>query len=465
MKTRIHWRSHAAGLRRAGSMLTLLIFAAAVRGEAPPVEPYEKDVGFLASKIAQYRYRLKGSPEGAQRLSTMETGVAQLKSMIAQLKEEAGAVGDKDRKLEYLKTMELGPKERAVEQVRRNYDAWQEEISREYSSLKQAWAAYQSGQLRFSAEEHAAYLAKYAEWQALNARDDALKARYESRNRELREQLDAAIQVYTKVQQEFSETATKREQAAQRFQSQAEQYASSRGGVVAELEALDNEPAPAAVVPLTPFSNDVPMGEAGTVALTKAPIGPGNNTHALDQLRVVTDSSRDAAGVDEQGRVVNPPAEPVAKHESSYVFDTGQGTGMADLPGVNTPASTPVEAVPLVVPPAPAAQENAPPAVKNSPTLQKFAQAQAEGFSKLNQLYQRRRELMQQGTQATPEAWTQVVKEISQNQAVVNMASVGLKLREGSQLADLTIVPKSQRKVSDLTLPPPPSPQPEAKQP
>jgi hypothetical protein len=199
----------------------------------------------------------------------------------------------------------------------------------------------------------------------------------------------------------------------------------------------------------------VPFEKAGTVVTPWRPIGPGNNTHALDQLRVVTASSRDAAGVDDQGRVVNPPAEPVAKNESGYGFDTGQGTGMADLPGVGTPASQPATAVPLVLPAPP---ENAPPAIKQSPTLQKFSQTQTDGFSKLDQLYQQRRELMQQGTQATPEAWTQVVKQISETQAAVNLAGVGLKLAEGSQLIDLTIVPKSQRKVSDLTLPPPPPP-------
>jgi hypothetical protein len=51
-----------------------------------------------------------------------------------------------------------------------------------------------------------------------------------------------------------------------------------------------------------------------------------------------------------------------------------------------------------------------------------------------------------------------VVKDISSTQAAVNMAGVGLKLAEGSQLMDLSIVPKSQHKISDLNLPPPPPP-------
>jgi hypothetical protein len=461
MKTSIQLPPGRAGLRRTAAVLALLVFAAAARCDPPPVEPYEKDVNFLASKVAQYRYRLKSTPEGAQRLSAMETGVAELKSAVSELKEQSGEIESKDGHLKYLKDMELGPKERAVEQVRRSYKAFVDDSNRDFDALRQAISVHNSANKIYQLPDEQGALDAYnAEKAALDSRTEALKARYEEKNGELRALLDAAIQLYTKAQEEFSETATKREQAAQRFQTQADQYASSRGAVVTELEALDNEPAPAVIVPLTPFSNGVPIGEAGTVAITKAPIGPGNNTHALDQLRVVTASSRDAAPVDEKGRPVAGPAEPVAKQESGYVFDNGVGTGMAALPEVGTPASKPAEAVPLVVPAAP---ENAPPAIKNSPTLQKFAQAQTDGFSKLDQLYQQRRELMQLGAKATPEAWTQVVKEISQTQAAVNMAGVGLKLTEGSQLIDLTIVPKSQHKVSDLTLPP--SPSPETKQP
>ena len=437
--------------------MALLMLASAAPGEAPSAQPYEKDVSFLASKVAQYRYQLKGSPEGAKLLSAMETGVAEMKSVVAQLKEEAEAVGDKDRKLMYLKTMELGPKERALEQLRRSYAAWQAEISQDKGALKQAWSVYSSGQLHFiTPQEHAAYNAKWAEWHLLNDRDAALQRRSKEGNRDFHEQVDTAVKAYTKVQQEFSQTESKREQAAQRFKSRAEEYANTRSAVVPELEALDNEPARATSGTMTPFpAESVPSERAGTVGITRPPIGPGNNTHALDQLRVVTASSRDAAGVDEQGRVVHPPQEPVAARESGYGFDTGQGTGMADLPEVDTPASRPAEAVPLVLPAPP---ENAPLAVMNSPTLQKFSQAQTDGFSKLDQLYQQRRDIMQQGAKASPEAWTQVVKEISETQAKVNMAGVGLKLAEGSQLIDLTIVPKAQRKVSDLTVPPPPPP-------
>ena len=442
--------------RRAAVVLALLVFATAARSDTPPVEPYEKDVNFLASKVAQYRYRLKSTAEGSQRLSTMETGVAELKSVVSELKEQSDEIVSKDSHLKFLKDMELEPKERAVEQLRQSYDAFVAGANVDFDALRQAISVHNSGKKLYQLpEEQGALNAYNAEKAALDDRSAALKAQYEDKNHELRAQLEAAIQLYTKAQEEFSETETKREQAAQSFRSQAEQYTNSRGAVVSALEALDNEPAATVTAPLTPFRNGVPIEQAGTVEIKWQPIGPGNNTHALDHLRVVTASSRDAAGVDDQGRPVSAPVAEVAKHESGYVFDNGVGTGTAALPEVGTPPSKPAEEVPLVVPAAP---ENAPPAVKNSPTLQKYAQAQTDGFSKLDQLYQQRRDLMQQGTQATPEAWTKVVKEISETQATVNMAGVGLKLAEGSQLIDLTIVPKSQHKISDLTVPPPPPP-------
>ena len=117
------------------------------------------------------------------------------------------------------------------------------------------------------------------------------------------------------------------------------------------------------------------------------------------------------------------------------------------------------------VPPAPAAREDAPAAVKQSPVLQALAQQRTDAFTKLDALYQRRREIFQQGADAKPEAWTEVVNGIAQAQADANMAGVGLKLAEGSQLMDLTITPKAQHPPTDLNVPAPPSPVPAAKQP
>ena len=442
-------------LRHAAWLLTLMLAATAARSEAPAVEPYEKDVNFLASKVAQYRYRLKSSSDGSTRLSTLETGVAEMKSIVPQLKEHAEEIEAKDSKVQYLKTMELGPKERELDRVRRDVQLWTEEIGRDEDALNQAIAVHNGGKKLYTLPDEQAGLDAYnAEKAMLEGRQSALNARRDKRKAELKEQFTAAFVAYTKAQQELSETETKRAQAAQEFQTQAGQYATARGPVVAELEALDNEPTPTVSVPLTPFSQGVPPGEAGTIPIVPAPVGPGNNTHAIDQLQVITSSDRFAAGRDEHDQPVNSPPPAVAKHASSYGFDDGKGIGKADLPEVGTPEGKPVDAVPLTVPPAPAAQENAPPAVKASPTLEKFAQKRTEGFTKLDQLYQQRRELMQQGPQASPEAWTQVVKDISSTQAAVNMAGVGLKLAEGSQLMDLSIVPKSQHKISDLNLPP-----------
>ena len=53
-----------------------------------------------------------------------------------------------------------------------------------------------------------------------------------------------------------------------------------------------------------------------------------------------------------------------------------------------------------------------------------------------------------------------MVKDISQAQADVNFAGVGLKLAAGSQLLDLNFDTKKQTKISDLSVPPPPSPKP-----
>ena len=456
----------SALLKPAWLRATLLCAVAcgiSLRAEEPSAEAYEKDVNFLASKVAQYRYRLKGSTEGAQRLSTLETTLAQMKAATAELRDQASAIQGHDGRLHYYKEMELGPKWREVERVRQTRIAWNQEIGAEREVMDQAWRVYSSGQLKFETpREEAAYQAKWAEKHDLDRREEALSRKAEQRNAELRQLYDAAFQAYTKVQKEFSEIEVKHEKATQVFQAAAERYNESRRGVVEQLVALDNEPPPAVNVPLTPFSPGVPVppGEAGLVPAVPPPIGPGNNTHAIDQLLVATGSSRAGAGRDEHDQQVNTPLAEVAKTDISYAFDTGEGVAKAELPDVATPASRPVEAVPLVVPPSPAAAPDAPAPIKESPGLKAFAEKQSAGLSQLDKLYQQRRELMQQGAQATPEAWTKVVKDISQAQADVNFAGVGLKLAAGSQLLDLNFDTKKQTKISDLTVPPPPSPKP-----
>ena len=335
----------------AGRLVLLLALAAAARAEAPSTERYERDVAFLASKLAQHRYSLRTTPEGEQRLATLETTEAKLKSLLSDLKEQADEIGTKDSRLQYLKDMELGPKERAVDRLRQEFEDWNRDGERDVAALDQAVAVYRSGQLSFTKEEHAAYLAKYAEWEALEARRNALNTRLDQGRREFKERLDAALQLWTKAQQEYSETATKREQAAARFQETANQYVESRAPMAEALEAADNQPLPATVaVPLTPFSHGVAPQDAGTVPVVKPPIGPGSNTHALDQVRVVVASSVSGA------ETVDASA-PVGKTQSGYEFDTGGGLGKADLPSVATPEASPADAVPLVVPPAPAALE------------------------------------------------------------------------------------------------------------
>ena len=227
----------------AGRLVLLLALAAAARAEAPSTERYERDVAFLASKLAQHRYSLRTTPEGEQRLATLETTEAKLKSLLSDLKEQADEIGTKDSRLQYLKDMELGPKERAVDRLRQEFEDWNRDGERDVAALDQAVAVYRSGQLSFTKEEHAAYLAKYAEWEALEARRNALNTRLDQGRREFKERLDAALQLWTKAQQEYSETATKREQAAARFQETANQYVESRAPMAEAPSARSIKPA------------------------------------------------------------------------------------------------------------------------------------------------------------------------------------------------------------------------------
>lgn len=454
-------RTPHSPIRPAAWLAALLCLATALAAEAPKVEPFEKDAEFLATKIAQYRYRLKSSREGEQRLSTMESSLTRLRSLISGLKDLAGEIESKEGKLRYLRTMELEPKQREIERLRQTFDAEVRRFQEERRSLSNEITRHNNAPHTFQLPEQAAGLQAYnAEKADLDARSAALGRRAEERGREMQQQFEEAVQAFGKIQQEFAETETKRDQALQKFQTQAGEYTGARETVVNELMTLDREPEPVPMVnvPLTPFGQGVRPEEAGTIPVARPLIGPGNNPRAIDQLRVVTKSSRDAAGRDEHDKEVTVPAEETARVDTSYTFDTGGGTGMADLPGVETPAAKQQEAVPLVVPPPPAEQPAAPAPLKDSPVVREFARQQSEGFSKLDQLYQQRRELHEQGAAASPEAWTKVVNDISKTQAEVNIAGVGMKLAEGSALLDLTIVPKAQKKLSDLTVPPPPPP-------
>lgn len=446
---------------RPTAWLAALLLAVSLAAEAPKVEPFEKDAEFLATKIAQYRYRLKSSREGEQRLSAMESSLNRMRSVISQLRDLGSEIESKDGRLRYLRTMELEPKQREIERIRQTFDAEVRRFQGERQSLNGEIQRHNNAKHVFQLPEEAGALQSYnAEKADLDARGAALDRRADERGRELQQQFEAAVQAFGKLQQEFAENETKRDQALQNFQSQAGEYTGARETVVNELVALDREPEPVPVVnvPLTPFSQGVKPEEAGTIPVARPPIGPGNNAHAIDQLRVVTKSSRDAAGRDGRDKEVTSPAEETARVDTSYTFDIGGGTGMADLPDVATPEAKQQQAVPLEVPPTPIERSETPAPVKNSPVVQEFARQQSEGLSKLDQLYQQRRELQQQGAAATPEAWTTVVNDISKAQSEVNMAGVGLKLAEGSALLDLTIVPKAQKKLSDLTVPPPPPP-------
>lgn len=433
--------------------LWLATFAAG--GEATDsAKRYQDDLRLLTAKVGQYRYRLKSSREGEQQLAELEQALARLKAAVEEITALAGELDEKDSRLHYLQEWELGPKEREVDRLRQAHEQRYEQLARQRQAVDREWAWWATQQHVFDRRtEEAGYQAAWVQYNRIKALDDAYQADRAQAEREMREQFDRAVAAYTKAQQELGETATKREQIAGKLGERTGGYATGRSPVVEQLVALDNTPV-TVNVPLTPFSNGVTPGQAGTIARVKPPIGPGMNTRALDQLQVVTASSRTAAARDDQDKDngVMPPTV-TASTVSSYEFDTGGGTGVAPLPEVATPVAP---AVPLVLPVSPAEREDAPAPVKASPELQKLAGNRVENVRKLDELYAARRALLQQGAAASPADWTKVVQDISATHAAIAVDVVTEKLAEGSQKMDAQVTLRPARKrISDIVVPPP----------
>ncbi|HZP60164.1 MAG TPA: hypothetical protein VFB27_07540, partial [Opitutaceae bacterium] len=437
----------------------LLALGVCLRADDFNLEPFQQDARMLSSKIAEFQYRLKSSKDGEQRLSDLESQLNQLKACLDRLTELAGDLSTEESHLHYLKNMELDPKEREVERVRQNAEQRLQDITQQL----EAWNAEadRHNAQKPNPEDEGAVSAYNAEANEGNARHEHMVADYDRIREEVQQEIEQAVQALAKVQQEYTDAETKRDQTVSQLQDQAQQYTTARGPLVDQLVALESEPVPTSV-PLTPFSRGVAPQEADTVPVERLPVGPGNDKHAIDQLQVVTSSSRAAAGRDENDKpaAAGTPADVTAKVRSGYEFDSGGGLAPAALPNVDVPAGEPVsQAIPLVVAPAPNERADAPPEVKESPKLQAVAQQQADNFKDLDQLYTKRRELAQQGANASPQEWTKVVNDISTKQAAITTAAVQQKLAEGSKTIDLTIIPKAQRKkISDLNVPPPPPP-------
>lgn len=428
--------------------LLLLPGATVVRAGAIDLSPLQQDLRLLSGKIAQYGHRLRRSAEGEQKLGELETELARLRESVARLTELAGEIDAKDGHLRYLKTMEIEPKFREIERVRLYGEQRLAEVTRRQAALFRERDQHNASKPDpKNAGAVAAYGARAAEG---NARMQSLQAELDRVRTEVLAGFSRAVQAHAKVLKEFSETGAKREKLAGEAREQMQAYAGVRTPLAGELVALENSP------PLTPFSQGVPPGEAGLTPRVPPPIGPGTNTHAIDQLRVVTASSVEAARPDIPLFDPNHPDKEAvnAKTVSGYTIDTGGGLPPVALPDVATPNAQPVEEqpepappppVPLVVPPPPDAREQTPREIKENPKLQAIAQEKAAHLQQLDELYNRRRELARQGANASPEDWTKVVNDISAGQSAIAVDVTKEKMIEGSKNIDLTIVPKSRR--------------------
>ncbi len=443
-------------------LLALALVAAplARAGEAAAsVKAYEKDLRLLTMKVDQHRYRLKSTREGADRLADLEAHLARLKACLEKISSLASDVDAQDSRVHYLQEMEVGPKGRDFERLNQAHQQRAEQLRQQVQAVNREWDWWATQKHNFvTPDEQAGLDAAWVQYNRIKALADRYKSDLAVAQREMREEDDRALAIYTKAQQELSEAETKRDQLASRLQGQMSAYTDARGPLIEQFVALDNAPEPVSV-PLTPFSRDVRPDEAGLTARRKPPVGPAFNTRALDQLRVVTATSRSADGRDERDQVMTAPALVTASTESSYQFDTRTDTKMAPLPEVDAPPA--VAAVPLVLPPPAATSETAPAPVKNSPKLQQLAARQTDNVKKLDDLYAARRALLQRGTDATPAEWTKVVQDISTTHAVIARDVVAEKMAEGSKTVDLTFTPPPQRKkISDIVVPSPVSPSP-----
>lgn len=415
----------------AGALGWAVALVGPARAEAPGAEPYEQDVGLLSSKIAQHRYRLKRTQDGEARLAELESALTELRRKISELKDASSEIASIDSHLRYLRTMELEPKQREIERLKLQADSDLGSFASRGRSLQARITQHNARNREFGEGEEAALAAYNAEAEQLNGEKKALRAEADERERHWQQQVEAAVAAFAKVQQEFVETENKRRKAADRFREHHEAYNSARGPLVQSLVALEGEPEPQAnaAVPLTPFQPGAvdPGGEI----VAAAPVGPGSS-RAIEQLRIVAASSTAGEKTD---------VDVTSKTDLGYQFDTPGGIGKADLPGVETPEGESVE--PAAEPPpdrsVPLAVSEPAPRAQAAPAVQASTERQTANFNQLEQLYQQRRELMQQGPRASPQEWGQVVQQISLTQAKVNFEAVTQKLTEGSVAVDLTV--------------------------
>ena len=426
--------------RVVGGCVLFLVFCVGGRADmTDSAKHYQDDLRLLSTRVARYRFSLRGSSEGVQRLATIELELARLKGNVDELVSVAGEVDAQDRHLHYLKEMEVDPKQRALERLRNINAQRYEQLHNELAALNAQAAAYHASKHIYPLPaESAGYAAAWVAYNDLVAREKHYDAEMAEANKEANGLLNQAVVAITKAQQELSAAETKREQSAQQLKDLADQYVSNRGPLVEELVSLDNAPT-STRVPLAAFPQGVAPAEAGLVPRGQPPVGPGSDTRALVQLRIITASSRAAAGQGAAGQPVGAPLENVtAKTASDYEFDSAGGMDPASMPDVATPEAQPAATViPLVMPPL----EDEPAGGKESPKLSQADQRQVDNLKKLDALYAERQTLTQQGPKANPEDWTRVVKEISTAHAEIAMDAVVKKLAKGSRFIDTTVEP------------------------
>lgn len=414
-------------------------------GDQVDLSPWQRDIHFLTSKIEQFR--LNRSAKSAQQISKMESELARLREFFSQMTTLSSEINYMDSHLRSFKVVELDPKHAEVERVRTYYIQLLTEINRQIDAASHAL------DLHAANKPNLTDVAGVAKWNAeamhLNSILDKLDADFERTKREGEQKEMDALQAYAKAQKEFAAKQFERHKFAEQMGELVQEYKDLREPLGERFAAIES------MLPLTPFPNGVPPSEANLTMRILPPVGPGSNTHAIDQLRILTSSSRSAAGRDSDDQTVTMPGNTTAKIKSGYVFDSGGGENPANLPNVNVPQSQlmmKTKAEPIILPTAPSERKNAPPTIKTNPKLLEIEQRQRDRFKKLKEDYEHRNALIKEGPNADPKEMNIVDRSIARNQGGAIWDQFLKEAPSGSNLFDPNFDTKKPVKA-----PPPPT--------
>jgi hypothetical protein len=429
-------------------MLALALGVAGMLSAGPGADGaqrFKDDLRFLNSKLIGAKHRLRRAADGEDTLAGLLRQADELRSLISQLEDLGGRIDSTVSRLRYLKNYEVEPKLREVERVQK----WAESRAQDYADrLSQIQRQGSTAAAKPHNGQTEAECSTCREVAAISRRFEAVKAEAQNFMTEAQRDIERAVAAAGKAQQEMSEAGARHGRLAEEFAGVAREYGAARDPLAQQLEQIENEPPPTTTT--GPFgSPSVTPGQAQLVA-RPPPIGAGVSPRALDQLRVVTTTSKTAAGTRDDHYV---PGQVDTRAVSGYVFDTNQGLPPADLPEVDAPEGVPVgespqtqqeAAVPLEIEPSPTANPAAPPVLKSSPPVLQAEDKQARLFGQLDQLYTERKQLAQQGGAASSTEWTNVVNKISETQAQINYTEAMKRISGGSGVTDLTIRRKSR---------------------